>query len=339
MATALGQMMCQHGRQLQPSGSWPTKREMAAKPTDNVDDLDSYLDDVLDDFTAPPPIVQPAVSSASGASSASADTGFDDDFARQLASNMEHLFKESFGEEGESANPEINNAMSKLLDTFKELQVASEPAQSSQQQQPSLSRDAPNSERTPAPKPTQQKSFQETIAQTMHKLRDSSDKVEQQVAEDAKLASLTGGMSEEAMEQMMKELEGMMSSGDFDGMFGGLMDQLMSKELLYEPMKDLATKYPQWLAANESKLSLEELEKYRRQHEYIVEIVHIYDASTTAETSEEDGKRVADLMQKMQECGNPPDEILQELAPGLEIGADGMPKLPGGPGGQECNIM
>lgn len=41
----------------------------------------------------------------------------------------------------------------------------------------------------------------------------------------------------------------------------------------------------------------------------------------------------------MQECGNPPDEILQELAPGLELGADGMPKLPGGPGGQECNVM
>lgn len=44
------------------------------------------------------------------------------------------------------------------------------------------------------------------------------------------------------MEQMMKELEGMMDTGEFEDMFGGLMNQLASKDLLYEPMKDLANK-------------------------------------------------------------------------------------------------
>ena len=49
-------------------------------------------------------------------------------------------------------------------------------------------------------------------------------------------------MDEASMEQMMKELETMMGSGEFDNMFGGIMDDLMSKELLYEPMKELSTK-------------------------------------------------------------------------------------------------
>ena len=40
----------------------------------------------------------------------------------------------------------------------------------------------------------------------------------------------------------MKELEAMMETGDFDKAFGGIMDQLMSKELLYEPMKELSIK-------------------------------------------------------------------------------------------------
>jgi peroxin-19 len=49
-------------------------------------------------------------------------------------------------------------------------------------------------------------------------------------------------MDGDSMEQMMKELEGMMDTGEFEDMFGGLMNQLASKDLLYEPMKDLANK-------------------------------------------------------------------------------------------------
>jgi len=40
----------------------------------------------------------------------------------------------------------------------------------------------------------------------------------------------------------------------------------------------------------------------------------------------------------MQDCGNPPPEILKELAPGMELGADGIPKLPDVNGG-DCCIM
>jgi hypothetical protein len=47
------------------------------------------------------------------------------------------------------------------------------------------------------------------------------------------------------MDDMMKELEAMMSSQDFENMFGGIMEQLMSKDILYEPMKELAEKVMQ----------------------------------------------------------------------------------------------
>lgn len=45
-------------------------------------------------------------------------------------------------------------------------------------------------------------------------------------------------------------------------------------------------------------------------------------------------------MQKMQDCGSPPEEILKQLAPGLEFDENGVPKmdeLPSGAG--ECNLM
>jgi len=48
------------------------------------------------------------------------------------------------------------------------------------------------------------------------------------------------------------------------------------------------------------------------------------------------------LMQEVQEYGQPPPEIIKEIAPGLELDADGMPKMnemPFGGGDEECRIM
>lgn len=35
-------------------------------------------------------------------------------------------------------------------------------------------------------------------------------------------------------------------------------------------------------------------------------------------------------MLQMQACGEPPKEIVDEMAPGLSLDADGQPQLPGG---------
>ena len=44
--------------------------------------------------------------------------------------------------------------------------------------------------------------------------------------------------------------------GDADGSFASLADtimqQLLSKDVLYQPMKDIGAKYPGWLAAHRS---------------------------------------------------------------------------------------
>jgi peroxin-19 len=44
------------------------------------------------------------------------------------------------------------------------------------------------------------------------------------------------------MQEMMRQMEGLADNSEFQGMLEGMMSQLMSKELLYEPMKDLAAK-------------------------------------------------------------------------------------------------
>jgi len=44
------------------------------------------------------------------------------------------------------------------------------------------------------------------------------------------------------MAEMMKQMEGMAEGGDFQNVLEGMMEQLMSKDILYEPMLDLQQK-------------------------------------------------------------------------------------------------
>ncbi len=78
-------------------------------------------------------------------------------------------------------------------------------------------------------------------------------------------ALMNGGnveaMGEEMMESMMKELSAFGASGDADDVVDGMMRQLLSKELMYEPMKQVCDRFPAWLAESKAHLSEEEYQK------------------------------------------------------------------------------
>ena len=92
--------------------------------------------------------------------------------------------------------------------------------------------------------------------------------------------------------------------------------------------------------------------RYGQQYQYFQRIVNVY------ETDPENYAKLTELMQDVQEYGQPPSEIIQELAPGLQFDSEGMPILnddgtsagvppffpfpPGGPGGapgENCCVM
>ena len=78
-------------------------------------------------------------------------------------------------------------------------------------------------------------------------------------------ALMNGGnmeaMGEEMMESMMKELSAFGASGDADDVVDGMMRQLLSKDLMYEPMKQVCDRFPAWLAESKAQLSEEEYQK------------------------------------------------------------------------------
>eukprot|EP00958_Prasinococcus_capsulatus_P013943 scaffold1446_cov391-Prasinococcus_capsulatus_cf.AAC.29 len=102
-----------------------------------------------------------------------------------------------------------------------------------------------------------------------------------------------------------------------------MMRHILSKDVLYQPMKEVGDKYPRWLEANRASLSAEDIDRYAKQQALIAELCTIY------EERPDSFAEVVSLMQQMQECGQPPAELIQELAPDLKFGPNGLPEMSG----------
>ncbi|KAK7689685.1 hypothetical protein QCA50_007480 [Cerrena zonata] len=157
----------------------------------------------------------------------------------------------------------------------------------------------------------------------MNKLKESETNLQAESASDAsdpleaflsQLGDGTGGESEE-------ELQGILES---------MMSQLMGKEILYEPLQELHEKFPSYLKENASKIKPEDQKRYLAQQELVIQILAIFDDPSYSEENVELSAKVSTLMNEMQSHGSPPPEIMGPLPAGLDLGPDGMPKLPEG---------
>lgn len=139
-----------------------------------------------------------------------------------------------------------------------------------------------------------------------------------------------GGIGEDMMNQMAMGWEDAMKGGTRGGcgadssvehVVDGMLRQLLGKELMYEPMKDICDKFPEWLVEHKTELNEEEYQRYGRQYQCFHQIVEVY------EHNPDNFARLSELMQDIQEYGQPPIELIRELAPGLEFDERGMPKM------------
>ncbi|XP_043717395.1 peroxisome biogenesis protein 19-2-like [Telopea speciosissima] len=115
------------------------------------------------------------------------------------------------------------------------------------------------------------------------------------------------------MEDFVKQFEELSGSQDMESIVETMMQQLLSKEILHEPMKEIAERYPKWLKDHASGLNKEEYDRYSRQYELIKGLNEVYEKDPGNFT------KIVELMQKMQECGQPPNDIVHELAPDLDL--------------------
>ena len=157
---------------------------------------------------------------------------------------MKHLFQA-----GESGDTEA--AMNAFMQQLQS-QLASE-LQASETSRPNSSA---KSEKSASAKETSAKESSENdVDRTITKLLD--DMATASISDEAEAGDGTG--EDQAMfKDMMKEFEKMGGAFDEDAVVDGMMQQLLSKSLMYEPMKQVTERFPSWLKEQEGVLSEEE---------------------------------------------------------------------------------
>lgn len=121
---------------------------------------------------------------------------------------------------------------------------------------------------------------------------------------------LENQFSEENIQKLMEEVE---SNPEMANFMEGMMSSLVSKDILYDPLKEMRDQYGPWLESNKDKLTEIENKRYKEQYAIINQICATYESENV------DTTKVLQLVQQMQETGQPPADIMKSLAPDLDF--------------------
>ncbi|XP_067945245.1 peroxisomal biogenesis factor 19-like [Watersipora subatra] len=177
-----------------------------------------------------------------------------------------------------------------------------------------------------------QKSFADTLAETLSSLSANAESLKDEMSDEELMKSFQESLNLGA--DGSKE-----GAGDFVPMMENMMSSLLSKDILYPSLKDLADKYPEWLSANNGKLPKNQFDKYTKQFDIVSRLCDCYKSereTDTQQVKDERFEKILDLLTEMQDCGPPPQDIVGKLAPGLNFDSSGNPQLPGM---EQCSIM
>jgi len=182
-----------------------------------------------------------------------------------------------------------------------------------------------------------------SFADTLRSLAEGTESLQTE-NDEAALAKMLEKMAfgtEEGMEGgSADDMGGIGGIGEILPAMQGMLQSLLSKELLYPSIKEIVNKYPDWLADNRSKLEAKEYDKYNRQFSIMQKVCSEFESekdSDDSATRNSRFERILALMQEMQECGHPPKELAGEadLIPNPLSGGG----FPGTPGAENCVIM
>ncbi|XP_071576564.1 peroxisomal biogenesis factor 19 [Temnothorax nylanderi] len=171
--------------------------------------------------------------------------------------------------------------------------------------------------------------FQSAISQVLKDLTANSENLQS----EADVAAMLGQTS----------IDG--DTGDILPFMQGMMEHLLSKEILYPSLKELSDKYPAWLEEHKATLNPSDLQRYTKQSELMQKVCT--ELEKEKEDDAEDVKQrrfqcVLKLMTEMQNYGQAPDDLVGEQCSFFQFDSEGNPTLPFPPGvdsQQDCCIM
>ena len=133
------------------------------------------------------------------------------------------------------------------------------------------------------------------------------------------------GLSEDVLSSVLREYEALGRKSDMGAALGGLVSQMLSREVLAPPLRALCAAFPRWLASARGALSDAEYAQRGLQYQCYQRLCLVYATEPAAFA------KLASLVQEAARYGPPPAALVAELGGGLTLAADGRPQLPGLP--------
>lgn len=257
----------------------PEKPVPSVAPEDNDSDLDDLLDEFDEQILSQPPGVEKKQESQSATTKA-------EPAEEELTHDIEKLIKDLKIED-----PEAKAQFEQLVKQFEQTEGPKTAASNEKVQ----------NNTTPAP-------FDNVMRDTMQRLRQSGQNIDEQLKNDPISAN-----PEDMLAQLLSGM-GSGESGDVDmsKLLTDMLEQLLSKEVLYDPIKDLNTKFPEYLKEKKGVLPDDEHHTYTKQYELTTEIVAVFEAPEYNGDDEATRDKVNALLESLQELGSPPTELVGE---------------------------
>ncbi|XP_018404509.1 PREDICTED: peroxisomal biogenesis factor 19 isoform X2 [Cyphomyrmex costatus] len=157
--------------------------------------------------------------------------------------------------------------------------------------------------------------FQSAISQVLKDLTTNSENLQN----ETDVAAMLGKTS----------LDG--DTGDILPFMQGMMEHLLSKEILYPSLKELSDKYPAWLEEHKATLNASDLERYTKQSELMEKVCIELEKEKEDDTESIKQHRfecVLKLMTEMQNYGQAPDDLVGEQCSPFQFNLENNPTFP-----------
>ncbi|XP_049883899.1 peroxisomal biogenesis factor 19 isoform X2 [Pectinophora gossypiella] len=268
------------------------KKEMEKKDVDP--ELDDLLDSALQDMTKKPEDSAPG-------SEAVPQNMWSEEFIKEAAAQFESNMAAILG--SFSGVPEDQISQDQIAQTFSKMAEAAAQVLK-----------APGDSASEPTEPTSDPAVKEkidevsaAISQTLQNLSSNAENLQTPFS-DQDLANMFNSFSLG---------EGGQDGNMFVPFMQGMMQSLLSKEVLYPSLKELVDKYPAWLAENKGKIDAAEYDRFSKQQELMLKVCAELEPEQESDPEDVRRKRfetVLDLMQKMQDLGQPPTELVGDIA-------------------------
>ncbi|CAI4037838.1 hypothetical protein SMKI_04G1720 [Saccharomyces mikatae IFO 1815] len=160
--------------------------------------------------------------------------------------------------------------------------------------------------------------FKNIVSSTLDRLKENGNKVDTSLAEETK-ESQRSSQSNNIDDILSQLLDQMVASGgnengddqfdlkdgEMDDAITKILDQMTSKEVLYEPMKEMRSEFGTWFQENgENEEHKGKIDVYKRQFSIVNEIVDIYELNDYDEAKHKG--RVTELLDELEQLGDSP---------------------------------